>query len=221
MAVVACQLLTGQHPFNRFSAKKAHSIGLKPLFIDKLPRSLRMALSHALEFDREKRTPNATQFLQELKLRPRRRKSLKRRMLEGAIFTVIAAVGIYAYTEYLIEKKPELVLEDTVAIVNKDVRTRVENLLEIAEVHTMVNRLMEPPGSSAFYAYQQVLELHPENRTAHEGLRYIADHYEKKARESLAEGAQQRALQLTENGLVAFPEHQGLEAIKRELVQPE
>lgn len=221
MAVVACQLLTGQHPFNRFSAKKAHSIGLKPLFIDKLPRSLRTALTHALEFDREKRTPNATQFLQELKLRPRQRKSLKRRLLETAVFSVVAAVGIYAYTEYLIEKKPELVLEDTVSIINPDVRTRVENLLEIAEVHTMVNRLMEPPGSSAFYAYQQVQELHPENRTAHEGLRNIANHYEQKARDSLAEGDQQRALQLAEKGLVAFPDHQGLAEIKRELVQPE
>lgn len=221
MAVVACQLLTGQHPFNRSSAKRAHSAGLKPLFIDKLPRSLRMALTHALEFDREKRTPSATQFLQELKLRPRRRKSLKRRLLEASVFTVCAALGIYAYTEYLIEKKPELVLEDTVSIINPDVRTRVENLLEIAEVHTMVNRLMEPPGSSAFYAYQQVRKLHPENRTAHEGLRNIAGHYEQKARQSLAEGDQQRALQLAEKGLVAFPSHQGLDEIRRELVQPE
>ena len=49
----------------------------------------------------------------------------------------------------------------------------------------MVNRLMDPPGSSAFYAYQQVLEIHGNNKQAHDGLQKIADQYEKLARESL------------------------------------
>lgn len=217
LAVVACQLLTGEHPYNRFSAKKAHSAGLKPLYINKLPRPIRNALAHALEFDRDKRTESAIQFLQELNLRPRVRKSKQRRVFEAVAFSLFLLLTIFITKMFLIEQPPPLVLEDTAAIADPDARQRVENLLEIAEVHTLVNRLMEPPGSSAYYAYQQVLELQHNNRLAHQGLRNIADHYEEMARESLASGDTEKALQLLDKGLVAFPDHEGLVRLRNEI----
>ena len=219
MAVVACQLLTGSHPFNRFSATKAHSAGLKPLYINKLPRKTRYALAHALEFDREKRTPSATRFLQELNLRPRGKKSRKRRFLEIMVFIIVMLVTVFGTRYYLAGKTQQLVLEDTATISDPELRQTVENLLEIAEVHTMVNRLMDPPGSSAFYAYQQVLELHENNKAAHEGLQKIADHYEKIARQDFENGHAERALQVVEKGLIASPTHEGLLRFRDELAE--
>ena len=219
MAVVACQLLTGEHPFNRFSASKAHSVGFKPLYINKLPRKTRNALMHALEFDREKRTPSATQFLQELDLRPRSKKSRTRRFIEVAVFLIVMLVTVYGTRHYLGGKTPPLVLQETAAISDPALRQKVENLLEIAEVHTLVNRLMDPPGSSAYYAYRQVLELHKNNKAAYEGLRKIADHYEKLARQDFMDGNPERALQLVDKGLIALPAHEGLLKFRKELVE--
>lgn len=217
LAVVACLLLTGQHPFHRFPATKAHAAGLKPRYIDKLPRSIRNGLTHALEFDRDKRTASANQFLHELDLRPQRKKSLKRRLFEIAVVSIIMLLSFYSVREFLSGEQPEVILEETASITNPDVRQKVENLLEIADVHIMVKRLMDPPGSSAFYAFRQVLEIHENNKQANEGLRKIADHYEKIAREGLEAGDIERALQLVDKGLIAFPSHEGLESLNNEL----
>ena len=65
---------------------------------------------------------------------------------------------------------------------------KISRLLEVAEVHLMVGRITEPPGSNAYDAYKQVLEIDPNNPQAKAGLFKIADHYEKLARESLKSG---------------------------------
>jgi serine/threonine protein kinase len=217
LAVVACLLLTGHHPFYRYSAKEAHTQGFKPRRLEKLPRSIRNALIHGLEFEREKRTASANQFLQELNLRSRQEKSLKRRIVEFAAVSILLLLAFIGFNEYWYEESSQSILEDTTSIADAGVREKVENLLEIAEVHTMVNRLMEPPGSSAFYAYQQVLELHKNNKQAHDGVLAIADHYERVARESLDSGDHGRAQQLVEKGLIALPAHEGLLLLKSEI----
>ncbi len=214
LAIVASLLLTGHHPFHRFPATKAHAAGFKPHHIDKLPRAIRNALIHALEFEREKRTASASEFLQELNLRPRRKKSLKRRLFEIGLISLVMLITIFSVRQLSNGEQPVTILEDTTAISDADIRQKVENLLEIADVHIMVNRLMDPPGSSALYAYQQVLELHNNNKQAIEGLRKIADHYEKIARESFNNGDYERALQLVEKGLIAFPSHEGLDNLR-------
>jgi serine/threonine protein kinase len=217
LAIVASLLLTGHHPFHRFPATKAHAAGFKPHHIDKLPRSIRYALSHALEFERDKRTASANEFLQELNLRPRRKRSLKRRLFEFTIISLIIIASVFTVVRLSDSGKPVVVLEDTTSISDPNIRQKVENLLEIADVHMMVNRLMDPPGSSAFYAYQQILELHSNNKQAMDGLRHIADYYEKQARESFIKGDNEKALLLVEKGLQAFPSHEGLEILKDEI----
>lgn len=217
LAIVACLLLTGHHPFHRFPANQAHASGFKPYHLDQLPRVIRNALAHALEFDREKRTASASEFLQELNLRPRRKKSLKRRLFEIAIIALFMIVTAFSVRQFTESEPPAIVLEDTTSISDPAVLQKVENLLEIAEVHVMVKRLMDPPGSSAFYAYQQVLELHANNRQAMDGLRNIADHFEKTARASLNSGDYETALQQVEKGLIAFPAHQGLDNLRGEI----
>ncbi len=218
LAIVACQLLTGHHPYHRFPATKAQAAGFKPRHLEKLPRSIRNALIHALEFDRDKRTVSANQFLEELNLRRPRKKSLKRRLTEIFVVFLIMLTTIYSVKEFY-GGPSSVVLEETASIADPDVRQKVESLLEIAEVHIMVNRYMDPPGSCAFYAYLQVLELHDKNKEAMDGLRVIADHFEKLAKESLDAGDQQQALQLIEKGLIALPTHEGLVSLRNKITK--
>lgn len=217
LAVVSCLLLTGVHPYKRLPATKAHAEGLKPFNIHKLPRSIRNALLHALQFERDKRTTSANQFLQELDLRPPRKKTLKRRLFEVGIAFVLILLSFYSARVFIEGEQPEVILEETASIANPDIRLKVENLLEIADVHIMVKRLMDPPDSSAFYAFQQVLEMHENNKQAKDGLRKIADQYEKMARASLAAGDIETSMSLIGKGLKAFPFHEGLESLKNEL----
>ena len=132
LAIVASLLLTGKHPFHKVPATKAHSRGFKPLHIYRLPRSIRKSLSHALEFNRKKRTASANQFLEELDLRPRRKKSLKRRFFEIAVVSILMLLTFYSMREYLTDGQEEIILAETASIANPEKRQRVESLLEIA-----------------------------------------------------------------------------------------
>lgn len=223
LAVVAYQLLTGYHPFCRLPATNAQSAGLKPVHFDKLPRSIRNAIVHALKFERHERTANAGQFLQELDIRPRRKKSLKQRLFEIVFISVLALLTVYSINLFMAveqpENLPEILLEETALISDPEIRQKVESLLEIAEVHMLVRRLMDPPGSSAYDAYHQVLKSHKQNRQANEGLRKIADYYENVARQSLDIGEIKKAGEMVEKGLRAFPAHEGLGNLNDEIIR--
>lgn len=49
-------------------------------------------------------------------------------------------------------------------------KQKIMRLLEIAEAHTAVGRLTEPPGANAYEAYTMVLEIDPANEQARRGL---------------------------------------------------
>ena len=55
-AIIAYELLSGEHPFQRKSAAAALALGLKPARINGLSKRQWLALSSALEFKRENRT---------------------------------------------------------------------------------------------------------------------------------------------------------------------
>ncbi|MEN8220358.1 MAG: leucine-rich repeat domain-containing protein, partial [Pseudomonadota bacterium] len=66
LACVTYELLSGKHPFNRKKATTAKDEGQSPEPIDGLKPQQNKALLRALAFDRNDRTPTATQFLAEL-----------------------------------------------------------------------------------------------------------------------------------------------------------
>jgi serine/threonine-protein kinase PpkA len=57
--------------------------------------------------------------------------------------------------------------------VDPAMQAKIENLLEVAEVHRSIGRLKDPPGSNAYEAYQMVLEIDPENPRALEGISQV------------------------------------------------
>ncbi|MEN8129419.1 MAG: serine/threonine-protein kinase [Pseudomonadota bacterium] len=58
-------------------------------------------------------------------------------------------------------------------LLDPQLQQRIDSLLEVAEVHILVGRLTQPPGSNAYEAYHMVLEIDPENSHALQGLRDI------------------------------------------------
>ncbi|HET9445988.1 MAG TPA: bifunctional serine/threonine-protein kinase/formylglycine-generating enzyme family protein, partial [Steroidobacteraceae bacterium] len=95
LGCIAWELLTGSHPFNRKQSTLARDAG------DKLERHARLttrqyrALAHALQFDRNARTPSARQFIEELT------GTRRRRQLQVAAAAVAALAGIIATFTFL------------------------------------------------------------------------------------------------------------------------
>ena len=66
LACTAYELLTGRHPFGRLVATVAREAGLKLQRHKALTRCQFIALKHAVEFNRDKRTATVDQFLKEI-----------------------------------------------------------------------------------------------------------------------------------------------------------
>lgn len=90
----------------------------------------------------------------------------------------------------------------------------VEELLVIAKQHVEANQL-----EAAYQTYQNVLTIAPQNESAKIGLQQIAHHYERLARSTSKQGDLEASLLLINKGLLAYPHHQGLLALRAEINQ--
>jgi hypothetical protein len=84
-------------------------------------------------------------------------------------------------------------------------------------VHLLVGRLLEPPGSSAYDAYQQILDMHRHNKQAIQGLQQIGDLLEGQVNELIQSNQSDEARQLLEKAINVLPDHQGLIRLRRKL----
>jgi serine/threonine protein kinase len=203
LACVSYELLTGRHPFNRVQATAARDGGLKPMPIKNLKKRQWKALQRGLAFDRIARTSTAEQFMTELtERRPRNHLAIV------AIALIIIASSVTAYQLF---EPPLSRGEDSVSqALSLDEQEKINRLAEAAQVHFMVGRITDPPGSNAYAAYQQILEINPNDEQAHSGLDQIADHYEAMALESYSNGDTEESRVLIETGLAVDPDHKGL-----------
>jgi serine/threonine protein kinase len=98
LACVSYQLLTGRHPFEGLSAKKAYEADLTPGRIESLARGQWAALSGGLQFLRADRTKSVDEFLRELA--PQSAVRSRQRMITrvtAVVATVLLAVGVWYY----------------------------------------------------------------------------------------------------------------------------
>jgi formylglycine-generating enzyme required for sulfatase activity len=104
LACTTWMLMTGEHPFKGKSLTAARGEGIELLSSGKLSTHEFRALRHALEFDRERRTPSARQFLAEFSRtdRPRQRWPL----LAVAALGTIVLLGGLAVAAYFAFKPP-------------------------------------------------------------------------------------------------------------------
>ncbi|MFC1363856.1 MAG: hypothetical protein G8D61_09375 [gamma proteobacterium symbiont of Ctena orbiculata] len=129
---------------------------------------------------------------------------------------LVIAIGSLIFVGQNGDVQPEAELEET-SLLEPGLRQKVEGILEVAEVHLLVGRLLEPPGSSAYDAYQQVLDMHQYNKQATQGLQQIGDLLEQRIRDMIASNQRQEGQTLLQKSLAALPKHQGLISLQQEL----
>ncbi len=92
-------------------------------------------------------------------------------------------------------------------------------MLEVAEVHMMVGRLLNPPGSNALDEYKKVLELNPYNRQAIAGLEVLLETLLQQARNAVTAGDLEKAGELVKEGLAIHAGHKALQLLNEELAE--
>ncbi|WP_141104146.1 serine/threonine-protein kinase, partial [Noviherbaspirillum denitrificans] len=114
LACIAYELLTGRHPFDRVPATQARNSGLKPQRPQNLGNRPWKALRHALEFEREKRTPGVDLFYKEMSSTG---KVPPFAFIGGAAFAAALlatlAFNYYKGSKEQVTETPEVVKEET------------------------------------------------------------------------------------------------------------
>jgi hypothetical protein len=167
LALVAYELLTGRHPFDRRTALEAQTEGLQPPPLRGLPRREAQALARALSFQRSDRPADAGAFLRQLQGVP-----LIQKVLVGAVAVLILAAGGLWYRSYL-DSLPAQPLEQLPPDVQAAFRARVqqgnESLAYMASTHDIT------ASADAAQYFADAYQLHEKDPLAVRGLNTAAD----------------------------------------------
>jgi serine/threonine protein kinase len=101
-----------------------------------------------------------------------------------------------------------------VAPLDDATRARIERILEIADLHRQMGKLIEPAGTNAAEAYAEVIRLQPDNASAMAGLAEVGSALAREARALDATGDHDAAVDLVERGLTFAPDHPELTALE-------
>ncbi len=112
-AIIAYELLTGQHPYQKMPAAVALANHLKPQKIKKLNNYQWRCLAKALEFKRQDRLPKCKDLVKALT----GKKQWK--LLQTAGLLLIGAVSWVGYDQYFAAKELRQVMQDTLAKAEK------------------------------------------------------------------------------------------------------
>jgi serine/threonine protein kinase len=174
LGVIACELLTGSHPFGRKSAPQAEQARLKPPALKMLRRHERLVITRALAFDRQQRPRDAGEFL---------------RLLDGtapwlkglvaAVFVLTAASGFLWYRGYQ-QAGPAIPFDRLPPDVQQRVRTDLEEAAKDWRFYS--GQGIGDALSSALVSYADAYRWHKGNREAVKGLQQTADEFLKRAR---------------------------------------
>ena len=91
---------------------------------------------------------------------------------------------------------------------------RIDALLHTAQAALADTRLALPADNSAYYYYQKVLELDPDNSQARDGVVYIAERYLALAKKAVEKGQSTKAKQYVQLGLSVQSDHPDIRAIQ-------
>ena len=215
-ACICYQLLANSHPYRRRSAKEALEKGLKPEKISTLKERQWQSLLKGLALKREQRTETVGEFIRDLL--PKRRQPRKLALILLIIVTLFS--GVY----YLF--RPTVIVEPSLfenpppeTVLSLEQRSAVDDALEVAEVHLMVGRLLNPPGGNALDEYRKVLEMQPYNRQAIAGLRLLMQQLVVQARSYMEAGDEEHAREIVQEGLKIYHKHEALQALNQQLNQ--
>ena len=221
LACVSYEILKGHHPFDKKKATVARNRQMKPERVKGLNKHQWKGLLHGLAFNRSHRTASVDQFLRDLDGESRFL-GLPRdwQVISGLAFSLlIAGAVLLPYMTALDpgETSPAIADVSEPVTLSPAQQDKIARLLEAADIHFMVGRITEPPGSNALDAYRQILKVDPQDQQARAGLIKIADHYEKLAEESWQSGDTETSLAMIETGMNILPSHAGLTDLKQDV----
>src|SRR5690606_7618877 len=116
LGIIAYELVTGFHPYQRHSAPNARKLGIKPAPLKGLKRKHARAIERCLSFDRKDRPQNAGDFLKLFRGVTRLQKIT---LAASAVLALTA--GYLAYENY-VETSPAIAFSELPAEVQQDFR---------------------------------------------------------------------------------------------------
>ncbi|VAW84064.1 Serine/threonine protein kinase [hydrothermal vent metagenome] len=213
LACIAYELLAGRHPFGKLPAKEVFDKQLKPKPIVGLKERQWTALLGGLAIERKDRTGSAIEFLD--LLLPKRKEPWRWASYIFASVAVVSAALFLLTPDKFIE--PSLFdSPPPAAELTATQQQSVDDILEVAEVHMMVGRLVSPPGGNALDEYKKVLKLNAYNRGAIAGLKVLLNNLEQQVKIAIADSNFDRASELIKIGLEVHNDHKGLLRLKQQ-----
>ncbi|CAA0088230.1 Serine/threonine-protein kinase PknA [Zhongshania aliphaticivorans] len=160
IGIIAYQLLTGSHPFDRKKATVARDAGMQAKRIKGIPAYQWKAIAKALSFERTERWQNADQFYRQFSGAGRRVKQLGIALL-AVVITFTAYLSLYSP-----EAGPEIPFE----ALSADVQQKLVNDLREAD-----QALQFSDVNGALFYLDRAYALHPRNYDVMEKLNLVVE----------------------------------------------
>lgn len=203
-ACVVYEVLTGSHPFGRASATDARRAGL----VAKAPKGLSLrqgrALFKALAFSQAQRLASVEALVNGLK-------PIRKMPVFIALVGFVALVGMPVWK---IQQNERLSAICQAPLLTPEETQRIQDLVEVAQVHMDVGYLTSPPASNAALSYQEILRLDPCNLAATEGMSRIRETVLQQAWERHDQGDDAGAQALLDQASVYIPGDPALSELK-------
>lgn len=166
LGIIAYELVTGLHPYQRHSAPNARKLGIKPAPLKGLKRKQARAIESCLSFERKHRPQNASEFLKAF----RGVTALQKATL--AATAVLAVTAGYLWYQNYLETSPAIAFSELPAQVQQEFRAAMQ---EGDEAWRFYERDGVADGAlSAIKFYSEAYDMHPRNREAVAGLNRAA-----------------------------------------------
>ena len=112
-------------------------------------------------------------------------------VLMGVVAAVVLAIAIAAGMWFKTQRDQQYAqpaTETSDGKLSAEEQAKLDRLINVAEAHFKVGRLVSPQGSNAFEAYQLVLQVDPQNSEALEGINRVKNRFFKRAQLLALEG---------------------------------
>jgi serine/threonine protein kinase len=229
LACVIYELLTGKHPFGKWSAIKARDEKARVVPILGLSHGQNAALARGLAFSRERRTPSVEALLEGLEDADGRRIRSVVRVVVATVTVLALAAGAWFGFGALQQRAADTAFVESLVRPNAERATNydpqtVSDLLDQGDDYVRQARSRFDPAllsegvSTAYGAYRSALKIDAANRRAAEGVLNVLHLYQAEARRLAREGQFKRALELVAIAQKIDPNNQTLKSLKDDLV---
>jgi serine/threonine protein kinase len=167
LGIIAYELLTGFHPYQRHSAPNARKLGIKPAPLKGLKRREAHAIERCLSFDRRQRPQNAGDFLKLF----RGVTALQKASIAAA--AVLALVAGYLWYQNYLETSPAIPFSQLTPQQQQEFTAAMQDGNEAWQFYT--NDHIGDAWISALEQYAAAYDIHPRNREAVAALDTLAD----------------------------------------------